>query len=265
MTSSDSTALHDLLSRVASGEIDPADAARLLDEDATAPTLDHRDLHADSPVTGTSSSVTSLAIAAGGIKLIVVADPTVATAVAEGPYSLRQDGSTLIIEAPTAEGFQVQAKPRGLGWVPAVFAAGRGERVTVRVNPDLPLTLDATACSVDVTGVHADLTLTTTSSSVRVREHRGALHGSATMSNVAILSAVTGASSFLCEFGSLNLRLEPGSDVAVTAVAELGSLKVAGARATQDDAGLRQHAVVGIGSAPFDLTVRMGSATVVTA
>ncbi len=256
--------LRDLLTRVASGELDPADAARQLDEDAGAPTLDRRDSRDALAPTG-SPSVAAISVRAGGVKLVVVADPTVATAVADGPHSVRHDGSMLVVEVPDGEGYQVQDKPRFLGWVPTVWTGGRGERVTVRVNPDLPLTIDATACNVDVTGVHADLTVTAQASSVKVREHRGPLHGSARASSVSMVGAVTGTSSYLCEFGSLNLRLTPGSDVVVAAVCELGALKLGDGHVIQEDGGMRSHGTAGSGAHTFDVTVRMGSASVVAA
>ena len=65
--------------------------ARLLDADSvdrSAPTLD-----ATTDLTAfPSGSVTSVIIKAGGVKLTVVADPTVDTLVADGPHALRQDG-----------------------------------------------------------------------------------------------------------------------------------------------------------------------------
>ena len=155
--------------------------------------------------------------------------------------------------------------PKYLGWVPTVWTGGRGEKITVRVNPDLPLTVHATACSVDISGVHADLTVNADAASVKVREHRGALHGTARMCSVSVRGAVTGDSSLLCEFGSVDLRLDAGSDVVVTAVSEMGKLKIAGHDVSQEDNGLRMRGTAGSGSHSFDLTVRMGSASVVAA
>ena len=262
MTSSDTPdPLRDLLTRVAAGEVDPEQAARLLDAEPEPPTVDRVDLVPASP----SATGPSVVIHAGGVKLIVVADPTVATAVAEGPHSIRHDGDTLVIDVPSGDGYQTQDAPRFLGWVPTTWTGGRGERVTVRLNPDLPLTIEATASSVEVSGLRAGLTLSTQASSVKVREHRGAVHGSASMSNVSIKGAITEPSVFTSEFGNVNLRLDAGSDVVVSAVSEMGSLKVSDADVTQEDGGMRSRATVGTGSHVFDLTVRMGSASVVLA
>jgi hypothetical protein len=258
MSPADTDPLRDVLTRVAAGELDPAEAARLLDE-GDAPRVDRVDLSPTPPV----SSITALTVLAGGVKLTVVADPTVATAVADGPHSTHQEGTTLVIEAPGGEGWQVREAPKYLGWVPTLWTGGRGERVTVRVNPDLATSIDSTASSVEVTGLHADLSIRAQASSVKVREHRGALHGSSAASSVSFIGVVTGPSSFVNEFGSLDVRLAPGSDVVVDAVSEMGSLKLGDAKAIAEDNGMKMRGTTGTGSHAFDITTRMGSASVV--
>ena len=51
-----------------------------------------------------SGSVAAVFVVAGGVKLVVVADPTVDTPSPTARYALRQDGPTLVIEAPSADG-----------------------------------------------------------------------------------------------------------------------------------------------------------------
>jgi hypothetical protein len=212
--------------------------------------------------------VTAIMIKAGGVKLTVVADPTVHTLVADGPHALRQDGPTLVLEAPGEEGWRTQAPPKYLGWVPnLVWTAGRGEKVHVRVNPSVPLTVDATASSVDVTGTRSTLTLGGSASSVKVRDHVGAVHGSMSMGSAAVVGVISGPSDFTCELGSLDLRLERGSDATVTAFAEMGSLTVAGGAdgMTSDDGTMSRTVVAGEGTHAFGVTARMSSATIVVA
>jgi hypothetical protein len=257
--------LRDLLTRVASGSLEVDAAARLLDEDPTAPTLD-RTSHLPSSLPG---SVTAVMIKAGGVKLTIVADPTVDTLVADGPHSLRQDGPTLVLECPGQDGWKTQPAPKYLGWVPnVVWTAGRGEKVHVRVNPALPLTVDATACAVELVGTRSSLTLGGSASSVKVRDHVGSVHGTMSMGSAAVVGTITGPSDLVCELGSLDLRLEPGSDVTVTAFAEMGSLKVArgsGGDASSYDGTASQTVVAGGGTHPMGITVRMGSASIVVA
>jgi hypothetical protein len=261
-TSTDS--LRDLLTRVAAGEIDAAEAARLLDEDPAAPTVDRASDLPASP----SGRVTAIMIKAGGVKLTVVADPTVDTLVADGPHTLRQDGPTLVLEAPGADGWKTQPAPKYLGWVPnVVWTAGRGEKVHVRVNPALPLTVDATASAVEIVGTRSSLTLGGSASSVKVRDHVGSLHGTLSMGSAAVVGVLNGPSDFSCELGSLDLRLDHGSDVTVTAFAEMGSLRFAGGddKPLSYDGTASQTLVAGAGTHPFGVTVRMGSASIVVA
>lgn len=254
----DMNSLRDLLTRVASGEVDPAEAARLLDEDPSVPTVDRRDdVRSEAPVS-------ALVIHAGGVKLTVVADPTVATAVADGPHAIRREGSVLVLDAPSEDGYRTTPPPRFLGWVPAVWTGGRGQKVTVRVNPALPLTVEATACSVDVTGLRAPLTLGGSASAVKVRDHVGGLHGSLAMGSADIAATVTEPSDLVCELGTIDLLLAPGSDVTVTATCDLGEVKLPGAP-SREAASARQTCVVGAGTNPFTVAVRLGSVSVAVA
>jgi hypothetical protein len=203
-------------------------------------------------------------IHAGGVKLTIVADPTVASVVVDGPHAQRREGSTLVVDAPGEDGWRTTPPPRFLGWVPSVWTGGRGEKVTVRINPALALTVEATACSVEITGLRAALTLGGSASSVKVRDHEGALHGSMSMGSLAVVATVTAPSDLACELGSLDVRLTPRSDVTVTATCELGEVKVAGPDGKQkaESASSRETVVAGSGTHPFTVAVRLGSATV---
>jgi hypothetical protein len=255
-------ALRDLLARVASGDLDPAEAARLLDDDPAAPTVDSSATSA----TTVDGVVASLTIHAGGVKLTVVADPTVAAVVVDGPHALRREGQALVLEAPGEGGWKTTPPPRFLGWVPSVWTGGRGEKVHVRVNPRIALTVEATACSVEITGLRAALTLGGSASSVKVRDHEGALHGSMAMGSVAVVGTVSDPSDLTCELGSLDVRLSSRSDVTVTATSELGEVKVSGpGKLAQETSTSRQTLVVGDGAHPFTVAVRLGSASVAVA
>jgi hypothetical protein len=250
--------LRDLLTRVASGDLDPADAARLLDEDPAAPTVD------TAAPTRLDADVTAVVLHAGGVKLTVVADPSVATAVVDGPHALRREGGTLVVDAPGEDGWRTTPPPRFLGWVPTVWTGGRGEKVSVRVNPRIPVTVEATACSVEVAGLRSALTLGGSASSVKVRDHEGALHGSMAMGSLSVVATVAEPSDLACELGSLDVRLTDRSDVTVTATCELGEVKVAGpdGRKKAESSSNRETVVAGSGTHPFTVAVRLGSATV---
>ena len=148
--------------------------------------------------------------------------------------------------------------------MPTAWTGGRGQKVMVRVNPAVPLTVEATACSVDVTGLRASLTLGGSASAVKVRDHVGGLHGSLAMGSAEIAATVTEPSDLVCELGSLEQLLAPGSDVTVTATCDLAEVKLPGAP-SREAASARQTSVIGAGTQPFTIAVRLGSATVAVA
>ena len=136
----------------------------------------------------------------------------------------------------------------------------------MRVNPSIALTVEATACSVEITGLRAALTLGGSASSVKVRDHEGALHGSMAMGSLAVVGTVDAPSDLTCELGSLDVRLSARSDVTITATSELGEVKVSGpGQVTRETSTSRQTLVVGTGAHPFTLAVRLGSASVAVA
>jgi len=258
MTEMPESPLRDLLDAVAAGEISPEEAARRLDEDPAAPTVDAVHVPPAAP--------TSLVVHAGGVKLTVVADPTVDTVVVDGPHALRREGTTIALDVPSGDGWRTTPPPRLLRWVPAVWTGGRGEKVHVRVNPALATTVEATACAVEITGLRAALTLGGSASSVTVRDHEGALHGGMAMGSLAVVATVAAPSDLTCELGSLDVRLTSRSDVTVTATSELGEVKVAGpGHAFAETSTSHETLVVGAGAHPFTLSVRLGSASVVVA
>jgi hypothetical protein len=103
---------------------------------------------------------------------------------------------------------------------------------------------------------------------VKVRDHVGTIHGTLSMGSAALVGVITGPSDFACELGSVDLRLDRGTDATVTAFAEMGSLKVAGGGPAADasfDGTASRTIVAGDGTHPFGITVRMGSASIVVA
>lgn len=256
--------LHDLLTRVASGELDPAEAARLLDDDPQAPTVDH------SPPTA-FDGITGVTITATGVRLSVLADPTVTTAVADGPHTVRQDGDRLVFELPGrergADGFELTPRLQW-GRFRVDWPYGSGERVAMRVNPALAVVLETTACDAAVRGLQAELDARCQSSSLNVLEHDGPLRGALATGSARIEARLRGpGDSLAVDMGSLKLTLLPGSDTTIDARTEMGSLKVVGPRVGggHDDVGglhTLGTTVVGAGTGRLAIAVRMGSAKV---
>ncbi len=260
--------LHDLLTRVADGSLDPADASRLLDP--------QRRGGADAAQTDPTSSrrsepaVQGVTVTANGVRLAVVADPSVATAVAEGPHELWQDGDRLHLELPGRAATDAARRRWQFGSVRIDWPYGSGERVRLRVNPALELRLELTACDAKVRGTRGPLQVGCFSGSITVTDHDGPLSGTVTTGSARIEAVLRGAQdTFSCDMGSLQLTLLPGSDTRIVGYSDMGSVKISGTEVTtgpdaRTGLGTASHAVVGAGTGHLMVGVRMGSAKVLT-
>src|SRR5579864_1237992 len=165
----------EILSQVATGTITAEEAAARLEA-----------LEADSPPAA-AAQIPSPAPAPSGarqVKVIsqfgsaeVVGDPSVAFVIADGPHRARQDGDTMVIEhAPFDEdqtfafshGDSRRVVINGLDW--------QRRRLTVRMNPDLPLTLSVQAGNVSVDGVHGPITGEVQAGNCKVADFRQPLN-----------------------------------------------------------------------------------------
>lgn len=253
------TDLHDLLTRVAAGEVDPVEAARRLDEHPAAPTLDH--------VAAVShQGVTGVLVEAAGVRLQLIADPTVSTAVADGVHRVRQEQDRLVFELP---GREDRFEP-GWHWgrLRTDWPYWSTERVALRVNPALAVQLELQACEATVRGLRAPLEVRCLTSAVTVLDHDGPLRAAITTGSAKIEARLTGPDdSVSADMSSVKLTLLPGSDTTLTTRAEMGSLKVSGAqvRHGHDElSGLLAAgtAVAGSGAGAVAVSVRMGSTKV---
>jgi hypothetical protein len=263
------TDLRTLLNKVAAGEVSPTDAADQLDATAAAPVA--------APMTGAteapahpsgSTSVARIVISSEGAKLTVVADPTVAEAIAEGPHQFSREGDVLRVRTgePTDDGgFRAGGgKPRWLNWLPP----GPGQRrVTVRVNPLIPLELDAMASDIEVTGLRRRLVARVNTSQFIVRDHVGSLDFSVLMSNSDIdVLLREGDSRITSDLSDVTVRLQPDSDVRVRATAKMGSVdfdrSATFSQKTSDGFSASSDAVIGAGTASLSVEARMGAVKV---
>src|SRR3982074_2940021 len=138
----------DILRRVASGELSPDDAAGMLDEAEPRGAL-----AVTTEIPGERAARIRVVRTAGWTE--IVGDPGVQEAVAEGPHVARRDGDTLIIEGEedTAElpGFRFSWR-RGYH-----LHFGDVRPLRIRMNPNLPLEVEAQAGSLRVRDVKAPI------------------------------------------------------------------------------------------------------------
>jgi hypothetical protein len=254
-----------ILEDVAAGRVDPAEAARLLDE-ARATSTGSADSGAAAGEPGPPAlpDVTRVSIRAVSRGVRLVADPTVTTVSIDGPHVVRRDGSTLIVTGepgslPNEEGFSF-----------LMLSAGRWrdllpkhQTMTVRVRPDLAVGVEITAGSL-------------TSEGARALDHVRVTAGSAKITGVTEpvdvlvqagsvdLSMVPkhGHSRVRCESGSLKLRLGPGSDVRVDTDIQLGKVTMIPPTLAHGANKEPKNVMVGGGTATLDVEVVMGSAQI---
>ena len=183
----------------------------------------------------------------------VVADPTVATAVAEGPHRVRLDGNTMVIEhVPFQEEdtFTFGMAGRRIEINGFDFKTRRG--LKVRMNPDLPLVASVQAGSLRVDGVHGPITAEVQAGSCNVNDFRGPINVVAQAGSVTASGCIdSGTSKVRCEMGSIRLSLNKQSSVKITARTTMGKVAI------DDESG--EHAIAGSGGK--EVTIGSGAAT----
>jgi hypothetical protein len=286
-----------VLERVASGELSPAEGAALLEQmeagggttgNGTPPRDDPRDWTADwaepgpEPASGTYAPTATLG-RASRIRVLstinvadIIGDPSVSEAVAEGPHVARREGDALIIEAEDhgwwTPGFYFDW--RGGDWggrgrwrhqPGPVRRHHRGPRgwqdmnpLRVRVNPDLPLEVEAQAGKLRIRGVHGPIRANGQAGSTEIDDFRGPLDLSVQAGSVRARGRLDhGASQIRCQAGGVRIDLERGSSVRVSAHATLGKVVF-----DHEDARSGVPWVIGNGEATLDIDATMGSVRV---
>jgi hypothetical protein len=236
----------EILQRVAAGELSPDEAAALLDEPAAEGAV------ATATLPGERAARLRVVRTAGWTE--IVGDPGVQEAVAEGPHVARRQGDTLIIEGEedTAElpGFRFSWR-RGYH-----FHFGDVKPLRIRMNPNLPLEVEAQAGSLRVQDVKGPIRAEVQAGQTRIEGFEAPLQLTARAGSVRASGHLDqGSSRISCEAGSVKLRLDSASSVKVTARTTLGSITVDG----RPDRG---SWVIGDGQGSLDIETTMGSVRV---
>ncbi len=291
MASTSDDDLRALLAQVASGTVAPDEASARLSDRRPADPADETGASAAAPAEAPSSGVRVLpptpphppqpppppaaprgstasgpvervVVRAQAVKLVLLGDPTVAGAAVEGPHVARRDGGALVIDTeakPSPGGFSYESDRPKSGW-----SLGRwrgGETVVVRLRPDLPVDVTVQAGSIVATRLEGGLRFVVEAGSLKASDCQGPLDGRVEAGSAKLDWLLDrGSSKLRCELGSIQMRLDPRSDVTVLAKAELGSVELGpGATATGDG---RRSLVVGAGHASLDVAVELGSVKV---
>jgi len=239
----DSSRRREILTRVASGQLTPEDAAEQLGEAEEAAEK--------APATGRVRVTRQL----GSTE--IVGDATVREAVADGPHRARVEGDTLIIEGEYADagGFTFGGRlPWGIG-------SEVDHRLVVRMNPALALELDVQAGSCRVRDVDGPIRADVQAGSLKIEGLRSALQASVQAGSLKVSGVVReGASRISCEAGSVNVRLEQGSSVQVAVRSSLGKVTLPGVSGAVGRGA--SEATIGAGQATLQIESTMGSVLV---
>src|SRR4051794_26894328 len=229
MFTSDMTSdMEDILRRVAAGELTPEEALPLLDaagagrSPQTSDQASDADAGADLPAWGTppgpaatngaggrepdTGPVRLIRINASYRPLQIVADPSVAEAFVTGEHTVHRDGSALVIEGGVRFGGDDEGAPRfSFSPLPQTLAWARSlqnDRLLVRVNPALPVELDAVGSSVKMSGGEAGARMRLLAAALKVDALRGPLDIDASSSSIKGTIGPSGASRIAAESSS---------------------------------------------------------------
>lgn len=143
----------------------------------------------------------------------------------------------------------------------------RSPALKVRVNPHLPLEAGIKAGAMSITGVTAPITAEADAASLQIKGFTGPLDAKVNAGKLEATGRIAeGASRIECNAGKIDLRLDPGSSVKITARAELSRVNLPGAETRSGGLlGSEHEATVGGGAATLTMEVNVGSATVALA
>lgn len=249
--------LKDLLNRVASGELSPEDAQAQLQATAPAP----RPTPGQEPP---AEPVERIVVRGSAVRLTVVGDPTVATAVAEGPHRVSHVGHTLTIHSDLSSGDYETEVPRSAfaTWLTTVNRAGAN--LVVRINPNLPVEVLNVAGSLELSGIRAQASVGVEAGSAKVHDGSGPLALSVASGSADVDWQFHGDSSVSTDLGSARVHVLPGSDVAIRAEATLGmaSIRLGDGSVIKASPNTHPPVVVGSGAGHLAVTSRLGSVVV---
>ena len=241
----------EILSQVAAGTISAEEGASRLEalETTPEPAPEPR----PTPIAAPVSAVTKVRVTSRFGNAEIIGDPTIASAVADGPHKARQEGDTMYIDqsvlSDEGNSFEFN-RPYARVVIPG-FEFGRN--LTVRMNPSLALHSLVQAGNVRIQGVKGPITSDVQAGNSLVEGFVGPIDLAVAAGNIEARGRLDGGrSSIKCQMGEAKVNLDRTSNVRITARTTMGDVKLEG---INDN-------VVGNGAGSLEISCTMGDVKV---
>jgi SHOCT-like protein len=237
----------EILNQVASGRITAEEgAARLEALESEAAAADAIPTQATTP----SAGIRQVTVNSRFGNTEIVGDPTVATAVADGPHRARQEGDAMVIDQSLLSGETTFEFNRSRISIPGFNTR---DKLIVRMNPALALRMRVQAGNVTIRGVRGPITSDVQAGNCIVDGFAGPVNLMVSAGNLEASGRLDGGSSAIrCQMGEVKVNLDRTSNVRIAAHTTMGKVDIEGVR----------DQVVGTGAGTLDISCTMGDVTV---
>src|SRR5579864_3617472 len=236
----------EILNQVASGTITAEEGAARLEALESAPS----DAATATPAPGPSTGIRQVTVNSRFGNTEIIGDPTVATAVADGPHRARQEGDSMVIDQSLLAGETTFEFNRSRISIPGFNSR---DKLTVRMNPALALRTRVQAGNVEIRGVKGPVTSDVQAGNCIVEGFAGPVTLKVSAGNLEATGRLDGGNSAIsCQMGEVKVNLDKTSNVRITAHTTLGKVDVDGV----------SDQVVGTGAGVLDISCTMGDVKV---
>jgi hypothetical protein len=242
----------EILSQVATGTLSAEEGAARLEALETEPTAPPPPR--PSPTSDAGAGVKQVRVAARLGNTEIIGDSSVSYAVAEGPHRARQDGDTLIIEqSPLDDGPTFEfSRPHGRVRIPGVDIGGK---LTVRMNPAMPLAAKTQAGNLRITGAKGAVAAEIQAGNCDIVDFGGPLTLKVTAGNITARGRLdSGASTIRCQMGEVRIVLDKTSSVRIRARTTMGEISFENVEPTG-----KGEVTIGSGAGTLDCDCTMGT------
>ena len=235
----------EILNQVASGTITAEEGAARLDALEPEATIEEAN-----PAPAPSTGIRQVTVNSRFGNTEIVGDPSVATAVADGPHRARQEGDSMVIDQSVLSGETTFEFSRSRISIPGFNSR---DKLVVRMNPALALRMRVQAGNVAIRGLRGPITSDVQAGNCIVDGFVGPVNLMVSAGNLEASGRLDGGSSSIrCQMGEVKVSLDKTSNVRISAHTTMGKVEIEGVR----------DQVVGTGTGALDITCTMGDVKV---